>query len=95
MLPKLLIPHLCAAALFLGAHAWARAVGTNRSMADLYLATAGFGFAIGAVVATLLAAALVIARREHRAGWPWLLVHAALLALVLAQGSASIATHLA
>lgn len=95
LLALLLVPQVLAAALFVAAGLVMGEAGTNRTLADLYLGVAGFVFAIAALAATLLALGLVLARPAERPRWRWLLVHGALVALVLTQGSEWLATHLA
>ncbi len=95
MLVKLLIPHFCAAVSFAAAYAWMRHVGDNRSIPDLCLGIAGYGFGLAAIVASAVAVGLVLARADQRARWGWLLAHFAMLVLIAVGGSSWIAMHLA
>lgn len=95
MLVKLLIPHACAAVSFAAAYGWMRHVGTNRSLPDLYLGVAGYVFGLAAIAASAVAVAIVLAKRDQRHRWGWLMAHLAMLVLIAMQGSSWIAMHLA
>ncbi len=92
---KYLLPHGIATLGFLLAFAWMAHVGSNRTLPDLYLALAGYAASLAALAASLLFLVKFLRQPGARSCWPWLLVHAAALVLVVFLGVSWFGYHLA
>ena len=90
----LLLPHAVSAACFGAAYAWRSHAGSNRTDPDFYLAMAGYGALVAAVVATVVAVVLVV-RGGIRRTWPWLSVHLAAICVILLMAGDWLGAHIA
>ena len=91
----LLLPHGVSALCFGAAFWWMGRVGTNRSEPDLMFALGGYGTGGLAVLSSVVAIGLVLARRHDRSAWPWLGLHLMALCGIGALGIHWFGTHIA
>lgn len=93
LLTRLLAVHAVSIGLFLLARAAMSADRPARFMVDVYLGMGGFVFGLLAVAASLTAVGIVTAQPERRTEWPWLIVHLAAVAAVIALARAWMSSH--
>lgn len=90
----LLVPHALSVACFGAAFAWFAYIGSNRTMPDLYLGTAGYVALAAAVITTLVAIVLVF-KAGVRRFWPWMVIHLAAVCVAFLIAGSWLGAHIA